>query len=308
MADLVQVSGLSRYYGKQCAVRDVSFSLACGQVAGLLGVNGAGKTTLLQMLAGNLAPSAGRIVINGFDLLQQPIAAKRHLGYLPDTPPLYLGLTVTEFLRFCTQLQGMERLASKKAIARVLDQCGLTAVAKRLLGHLSKGYQQRVGIAQTLLHNPKVLVLDEPTVGLDPLQIREIRELIRTLGQERGIIWSTHVLTEVAALCSHVHIIHQGAFVFSDCIAHLNSRTEASALWVATAHPMNSAVLLAIPGVVAVEQLTDVRLKVHHQAALNPSLKIAETVAAAGWELLELTPVYPSIEEIFINVTGTQPL
>jgi len=301
---LVEAAHLSRYYGKRCAVNDVSLSLASGQVMGLLGVNGAGKTTTLQMLTGNLAPSGGQIRINGVDLLKQPVAAKRYLGYLPDTPPLYKELTVQEFLRFCAQLHGLDKQAAKKAIAYVLDRCGLIGVGQRLLGNLSKGYQQRVGIAQALLHNPKLIILDEPTVGLDPLQIREIRELIRELGQQHGVILSTHILAEVAESCSHVQIIHQGRLILSDSMANLKQTMTSDALLVTTRLPADTKVLSAIPGVAAIEKLGELQLKIRYNPSCNPGQQITETIIVAGWELVELTPVQKSIEDIFINLTG----
>ena len=222
MTNLIEAEHLTRYYGKQCAVNDVSFTLAKGEVLGFLGANGAGKTTTMQMLCGNLAPSAGQIKINGFDLLDQPKAAKLSLGYLPDTPPLYKELTVQEFLLYCAQLHGIAKNSIIDAINRAKERCGLTEVADRLIANLSKGFQQRVGIAQAILHNPEVIVLDEPTVGLDPIQIREIRTLIRELGQDHGVILSTHILTEVQESCSHVQIIHQGQLILNETIAGLN--------------------------------------------------------------------------------------
>jgi len=303
MADLLEAVRLSRYYGKHCAVKGVGFSLAAGQVMGLLGVNGAGKTTTLQMLTGNLAPSSGEIRINGFDLLKEPIPAKRHLGYLPDTPPLYKELTVKEFLGFCCQLHGLGKAASKQAIGYVTERCGLATVEKRLLGNLSKGYQQRVGIAQALVHNPKVIILDEPTVGLDPLQIKEMRGLIRELGERHGIVLSTHILAEVAESCSQVVIIHQGEIVLADSIANINNRIGSGYLLLTTGLPADAETLLAIPGVISVEQRTDRQLKIQHGLADNPSQRICEAVTAAGWQLKALTPQQPSLEDIFIHLT-----
>ena len=211
MTTLIEAEHLTRYYGKHCAVNDVSFTLAKGEVLGFLGPNGAGKTTTMQMLCGNLAPSAGQIKINGFDLLDQPKAAKLSLGYLPDTPPLYKELTVQEFLLYCAQLHGIAKsFRHCTPSTQAKERCGLTDVADRLIANLSKGFQQRVGIAQAILHNPEVIVLDEPTVGLDPIQIREIRTLIRELGQDHGVILSTHILTEVQESCTHVQIIRSG--------------------------------------------------------------------------------------------------
>lgn len=222
MSLLVEAKQLYRYYGKHCAVQDVSFSLKKGQVLGFLGANGAGKTTTMSMLCGNLAPSSGEIIINGVDLLDNPVAAKQHIGYLPDQPPLYKELTVTEFLRYCAQLHRVPDSDITSSVKLAQDRCGLNEVAQRLIGNLSKGYQQRVGIAQAILHNPPVIVLDEPTVGLDPIQIKEIRSLIKELGVDHGVILSTHILSEVQETCSDVQIIHQGQLVLSKTIAELD--------------------------------------------------------------------------------------
>ncbi len=222
MTLLVEAKQLYRYYGKHCAVQNVSFSLKKGQVLGFLGANGAGKTTTMSMLSGNLAPSNGEIIINGIDLLDNPVAAKQYIGYLPDQPPLYKDLSVSEFLRYCAQLHRVPDAEITPAVNLVQERCGLTEVAQRLIGNLSKGYQQRVGIAQAILHNPPVIVLDEPTVGLDPIQIKEIRSLIKELGVDHGVILSTHILSEVQETCTDVQIIHQGQLVLSSSVAELD--------------------------------------------------------------------------------------
>lgn len=303
MTTLIEAEHLTRYYGKHCAVNDVSFTLAKGEVLGFLGANGAGKTTTMQMLCGNLAPSAGQIKINGFDLLDRPKAAKLSLGYLPDTPPLYKELTVQEFLLYCAGLHGIAKSAAAAAILRAQERCGLTDVADRLIANLSKGFQQRVGIAQAILHNPEVIVLDEPTVGLDPIQIREIRSLIRELGQDHGVILSTHILTEVQESCTHVQIIDQGQLILNETIAGLNRQMDSGTLQVATrlAPDINS--LLTIPGISSIENISANRIKIHHSVTANPAEQIAEQIIAAGWGLQELTPVKRSMEDIFISLT-----
>ncbi len=303
MTTLIEAEHLTRYYGKHCAVNDVSFTLAKGEVLGFLGANGAGKTTTMQMLCGNLAPSAGQIKINGFDLLDQPKAAKLSLGYLPDTPPLYKELTVQEFLLYCAQLHGIAKQSVTDAINQAKERCGLTDVADRLIANLSKGFQQRVGIAQAILHNPEVIVLDEPTVGLDPIQIREIRALIRELGQDHGIILSTHILTEVQESCTHVQIIDRGQLILNETIAGLNRQMDGGTLQIATrlAPDINS--LLTIPGVSSIETIAANRIKIHHSVTTNPTEQIAERIIAAGWGLQELTPVTRTMEDIFISLT-----
>jgi ABC-2 type transport system ATP-binding protein len=224
--NLIEATQLTRYYGRHCAVQNLSFSLAKGQILGFLGENGAGKTTTLQMLAGNLAPSSGTIRINGFDLVTQPKAAKRNLGYVPDTPPLYKELTVQEFLSYCAKLHGVAKAEIATTIDLTKARCGLTEVGERLIGNLSKGFQQRIGIAQALLHHPDVIILDEPTVGLDPIQIREIRSLIKELGQTQGIIFSSHILSEVQEICTDVLIIQHGQLRLNSRIDKLDQRLE----------------------------------------------------------------------------------
>lgn len=303
MTSLIEAEHLTRYYGKQCAVNDVSFTLAKGEVLGFLGANGAGKTTTMQMLCGNLAPSAGQIKINGFDLLDQPKAAKLSLGYLPDTPPLYKELTVQEFLLYCAELHGIAKLSVTDAINQAKERCGLTDVADRLIANLSKGFQQRVGIAQAILHNPEVIVLDEPTVGLDPIQIREIRALIRELGQDHGVILSTHILTEVQESCTHVQIIDRGQLIFNETIAGLNRQMDTGTLQVTTRLTADTNSLLTIPGISSIESITANRIKIHHSVTANPAEQIAERIIAAGWGLQELTPIKRSMEDIFISLT-----
>ncbi|MCK9637851.1 MAG: ABC transporter ATP-binding protein [Methylobacter tundripaludum] len=303
MTALIEAEHLTRYYGKHCAVNDVSFALAKGEVLGFLGANGAGKTTTMQMLCGNLAPSAGQIKINGFDLLDQPKAAKLSLGYLPDTPPLYKELTVQEFLLYCARLHGIAKNSIPDSIKRAQERCGLTEVADRLIANLSKGFQQRIGIAQAILHNPEVIVLDEPTVGLDPIQIREIRALIRELGQDHGVILSTHRLTEVQESCSHVQIIDQGQLILNETVAGLNRQMDTGTLQVLTRLPSDINKLSAIPGVNSIESISANRIRIHHSVTANPAEHIAEQIIAAGWGLQELTPVKRSMEDIFISLT-----
>jgi len=303
MTTLIEADNLTRYYGSHCAVNSVSFTLAKGEVLGFLGSNGAGKTTTMQMLCGNLAPSAGQITINGYDLLDHPKAAKLSLGYLPDTPPLYKELTVQEFLLYCAGLHGITRNSVTAAIERAQEHCGLTEVSDRLIANLSKGFQQRVGIAQAILHNPEVIVLDEPTVGLDPIQIREIRTLIRELGQDHGVILSTHILTEVQESCTHVQIIDQGQLILNETIAGLNRQMDTGTLQVATRLAPDIDSLLTIPGVNSIESIAANRIIIHHSVTANPAEQIAAQIIAAGSGLQELTPVKRSMEDIFISLT-----
>jgi ABC-2 type transport system ATP-binding protein len=302
MTLLIEAENLSRYYGKHCAVNDVSFSLSQGQVLGFLGPNGAGKTSTMQMLCGNLAPTSGHVRINGFDLQKQPQLAKQHLGYLPDTPPLYRELTVFEFLDYCAQLRGITAKNRLHAIGYAIERCGLDSVAKRLIANLSKGFQQRVGIAQAIVHNPNAIILDEPTVGLDPLQIKEIRALIRELGQDHCVILSTHILSEVEESCTQVQVIHQGNLLLSEPIEALRAMMDSGIVEISTRFAADIGVLAAIPGVNQIETLDNKHLRIHHSLTQNPVPKITETIIAAGWELQELSPTKKSMEDIFITL------
>lgn len=318
---LVKVEQLSRHYGyfrdnavddAQCkplaAVDNISFEIRRGEVLGFLGPNGAGKSTTMRMITGNLAPSHGRILINDIDLLEQPKRAKAHIGFLPEQPPLYRELSVDEYLQFCARLNRIPRQQQAKAVTTAKQRCGLTEVGKRLIGNLSKGYQQRVGIAQAIIHSPAVVVLDEPTVGLDPIQIREIRQLIRDLSQEHSVILSTHILPEVQATCDRVQIINEGRLVLNDSIENLTQRMQTSSLRMRTSVPADRDILLNIDGVLAVDGQDDGTVLVQFQPDKNPAPKIAQAAVNHHWDLLELTPQHRSLEEIFVDITTTETM
>ncbi|MBX3631179.1 MAG: ATP-binding cassette domain-containing protein [Nitrosomonas sp.] len=216
---------LSRAYNRSFAVHDVTLQLEKGEILGLLGPNGAGKSTTMRMLTGNLAPSSGSIEICGIDLLDNPKSAKAHLGYLPEIPPLYMDMTVDEFLGFVAQLHRIDKKRIVHAIEDSKKQCGLTDRGKQLIGTLSKGLQQRIGIAQAIIHEPDIIILDEPTVGLDPNQIREMRQLIRALGRSSSIILSTHILSEVESSCDRVLIMNEGRIVLDQALVELRQKS-----------------------------------------------------------------------------------
>ncbi len=305
--ELVKIEHLFRDYGDHRAVDDVSFSVRQGEVLGFLGPNGAGKTSTMQILSGNLAPSGGRVQINGIDLLDNPREAKRHIGYLPEIPPVYRELTVGEYLDYCGRLHGLRPPKLRGAVDRAAERCGLGEVLARLIGNLSKGYQQRVGIAQAIMHLPAVVILDEPTVGLDPIQIREIRGLIRELGRDHSVILSTHILPEVQSTCDRVQIIHQGRLVYSEELATLNARTQAESLLLGLRQTPEAAVLEAIEGVTAVEPLDGQRWRIRFAPEANPAEALAQAAVAQGWGLLELTPEQRSLEQVFVDLTLSEP-
>ena len=218
---MIEVANLSKRYGDLAAIRDVSFTAADGQILGFLGPNGAGKTTTMRIITGFMPATSGTVRVDGFDVFEQSNEVRRRIGYLPENPPLYNDMSVDAFLRFVAKLKGMARADVEPAVERVMDTCGLPAVRDRLLGHLSKGFRQRVGLAQALIHDPPVLVLDEPTIGLDPRQIIEIRGLIKTLAGRRTVVLSTHILPEVSQVCDKVVIINDGRIVVEDTLANL---------------------------------------------------------------------------------------
>ncbi|GMQ96811.1 MAG: gliding motility-associated ABC transporter ATP-binding subunit GldA [Gammaproteobacteria bacterium] len=303
MPSLLSIEKLSRNYGNLCAVDSITFELAKGDILGFLGPNGAGKTTTMDMLTGNLAPSAGRVTVNGIDLLDEPRDAKRHIGYLPEQPPVYRDLTVDEYLAFCAHLNGIIKQGRTKAINTVKERTGLTKVGHRLIGNLSKGFQQRAGIAQAIIHMPDIVIMDEPTIGLDPLQIREIRLLIRELGQTHGVILSTHILPEVQATCSRVQIIHQGRLVFADTIAGLEQRLCADSLILGLKKPPPKAFISNIQGVQTVEALPDSRFRLHFAVGHNPAEQVLNHACEHGWGPYECRLEQHTLEQIFIDLT-----
>jgi len=299
----VEVGGVSRYYGSHAAVREISLTLRRGEVLGLLGPNGAGKTTTMQMITGNLAPSAGSIAVCGIDMIDRPVEAKRHVGYLPEHPPLYRELTVDEYLRLAGRLHRVDRSRLDEAIASARHRCGIADAGRRLIGTLSKGFQQRVGIAQAILHDPDVVILDEPTVGLDPNQIREIRALIRELRIGRSVILSTHILPEVESVCDRVEIMHHGRFVFSDRIEALERPAGGGCLQVALRQPPAPDVLAGLPGVTGVEQVDAQVFRLSWSQGVDPTDALVERSVRDGWGLYGLGPAHHRIEDVFVRLT-----
>ena len=302
---LVEVKAIARHYGPIVAVQDVSFEIRAGEILGFLGPNGAGKTTTMQILTGNLAPSAGSVTIAGHSLASRPKDAKQEVGYLPEQPPLYRELRVDEYLDYCAALHRIPRPARRQAREAAKDRCGLGTVGTRLIANLSKGFQQRVGLAQAIIHMPRVLVLDEPTVGLDPIQIREIRDLIRMLGKDRCVILSTHILSEVEAVCDHVQIINRGRLVLSDTIDGVRQRIRSHSLFLAFRTPPDRAVLEALPGVQEVRSASDGRIQLFYEPDRDPTEQVLKLAAEHGWGLQEVTPTRGSLEELFVELTAT---
>jgi ABC-2 type transport system ATP-binding protein len=298
---LLRAENLVRYYGNTCAVNDVSLDVARGEVVGLLGVNGAGKSTTLQLLSGNLGLSAGNVTVAGYDLTRQARRAKAALGYLPDHPPLYRDMTVVEYLSYCARLHGLSRAHAKGAVARVVEQCGLVEVTTRLTGNLSKGFRQRVGLAQALVHSPPLLILDEPTVGLDVVQVQAVRNLVGDLRAEHGILISTHALSEVEAICDRVAILHRGRLLFAHALQDL--RREEGAVWQAVMrNPPTLDELQSLEAVTAAEYRAPGVARLTFAAGSDELEQFVVAAVASGWRLVELTPERPSLEQIFVSV------
>ncbi|OUR64572.1 ABC transporter ATP-binding protein [Methylophaga sp. 42_25_T18] len=299
---LLSAHSLSRSYGNHLAVSNVSFSVNKGEVLGFLGPNGAGKSTTMKMLSGNLAPHHGEITINGYDLIENPKQAKAQIGFLPEQPPLYKELSVVEFLNFCARINQVPRTKINAAVDTVIQRCGLSDVTKRLIGHLSKGYQQRVGIAQAIIHTPSVVILDEPTAGLDPIQIIEIRQLIRDIATEHSVILSTHILPEVQTLCDRVQIIHQGQLLFNDTIEHLSQQMKTSSLLLELSKPPVVEQLKQLTGVLAVEALSTTQFRLHYHPDNNPTESLLNQSVSQHWQLQQLTPEHHSLEDVFMKI------
>ena len=305
MDSLITVENLYRYYGELCAVHDLCFEVRRGEVLGFLGPNGAGKSTTMRMIGGSLAPSAGRVLINGIDILDEPMLVKAELGYLPETPPLYRDLTVDEYLVYCARINRIPRAQQRAAIDSAKERCGLTEVGRRLITNLSKGYQQRVGIAQAIIHSPLVVLLDEPTVGLDPIQIREIRSLIRDVANEHSVVLSTHILPEVQSVCDRVQIINRGRLVLNESIEQMREKLQATTLLVALRVKPSMSELESIAGVQHAEVIDDGRVRIRFDAGDDPSDMIVEQAVANGWGLHELTPERMTLEQVFVDITSS---
>jgi len=301
---LVEVEHLARDYGERRVLNDIHFSLRRGEVLGFLGPNGAGKTTTMQILSGNLAASEGVVRIAGHDLIDNPRAAKSVLGYLAETPPLYRELMVDEYLDYCAALNRLPRAEQIPAREAAKRKCGLGDVGRRLIANLSKGYQQRVGIAQAIIHLPPLVILDEPTVGLDPIQIREIRTLIRELGREHSVILSTHILPEVQTVCDRVLIIHEGELVLDETIDRLDRHMKAASITVAFHHAPPNDELERLPGVTGVQAEPSGRLRLLHDTDRNPTEDIVRLAAEHGWGLYEIRPGRLSLEQLFVDLTA----
>ena len=307
---MIEVQNLTKRYGPFTAVDDVSFRVERGEILGFLGPNGAGKTTTMRVLTGAMPPTEGRAIVAGFDVMDQPIEAKRRTGYLPETPPLYPDMSVRDYLDFVAKIKGVPRADRRARVNAVMERTRVVDMSRRLCGKLSKGYKQRVGLAQALLHNPDVLILDEPTAGLDPKQIIETRQLIKELAGDHTVILSTHILPEVSQTCQRVVIINRGRVVAVDTPDNLTARlrgSEAMYVQVEAGGADVKTALERVPGVTRVT-VADSRgavtgFEVASEAGHDVRRGLASAIVTPGWGLLELRPMRMSLEEIFLSLT-----
>ncbi len=318
---MIETEKLTKYYGDRAAVREMTFNVEKGEIVGLLGPNGAGKTTTMRMLTGYLPASSGKAIVAGFDVAEKPMEVRKRLGYLPETVPLYTDMPVRNYLDFLAKIRGVPSKGRRRRIDEVLELCQIADVENKIIGKLSRGYRQRVGLAQAIVHNPQVIILDEPTVGLDPRQIIEIRKVIRDLAGNHSMILSTHILSEVSALCDRVIIVNRGRVLVEDTLANLERReTKGERLQLEVRAPADELKELfgTIPLIESFDLMTETDLeegeeteKVQNEVQnfdlkIKPGEDAREALAAAivgrGWGLLELRTIAPSLEEIFVRL------
>ncbi len=315
---MITVNGLTKRYARNTAVDHITFEVQRGQIVGFLGPNGAGKTTTMRMLTCFLTPTGGSATVAGFDILEQPMEVKKRIGYLPETPPVYPEMRVGEYLAFVGQLKGLSGANLRSRVDYAAERCSVADVRNKLIGKLSKGYRQRVGLAQAIIHNPDVLILDEPTAGLDPKQINETRDLIKSLAGDHTIILSTHILPEVSQTCERVIIISKGKIVATDSVSNLQNRAKSGESVLVEVAGRNGSVdsaavqrkLEQIAGVTRVVSKADGQKRAIFEVEAGKSQSVrgdvARAVVESGWDLNELRPAAMSLEEIFLQLTGSE--
>ena len=308
---MIEVADLRKTFGDRVALAGISFRVEKGEILGFLGPNGAGKTTTMRILTGFMPPSSGTAVVAGYDVVLHPREVKKRIGYLPEHPPLYKEMTVRSYLAFVARIKGVPGKQIRASVDSSLERCGLSEVAERLIQNLSKGYQQRVGIAQAIVHSPEVMVLDEPTVGLDPRQILKIRNLIRSFRREKTVILSTHIIPEVEKLCDRVAIINEGRIVALDDKGRIGAGLQSSeriSVQFSPSAPSLKGRLEILEGVQSVLQEDGAmnRFLVEAKAGSEISRRIFQQAMEERWPLLEVSPLRPSLEEVFLRLTGEE--
>ena len=304
MATTLKALGLTRLFGPNKAVNNVSFELSKGEVLGFLGPNGAGKSTTMRMLTGNLAPTEGQVEICGINIIEEPKLAKANIGYLPEMRPLYKEFRVNEFLRIAAKLHNIPAKKINSSIDIAMEKCGLTHMSNRLIENLSNGYQQRVGIAQAIIHNPEIVILDEPTVGLDPIQIREIRKLIKEIGKEHSVILSTHILPEVEIVCDRVQIIDKGNLVFHGSIDDLKQQRRGNKLLVGFKKTPTLKKLQSLFDIVKIEKQEDLLYVIQFKNLDFDMEKFIQVCVKEKLGLFQVSPHITSLEDTFVQLTN----
>ena len=306
---MIKVEGVTKKYPARLAVDDISFEVARGEILGFLGPNGAGKTTTMRMLTGYLPMNSGRIEVAGYDVAKQPQEVRRRIGYLPESCPLYPEMRVDEYLRFRAELKGVKSSARKAKMNEVKEQCGLTEVGKRIIGQLSKGYRQRVGLADSLVHDPDLLILDEPTVGLDPYQIRQVRELIKQLAERHTILLCTHILPEVEAICERILIINEGRIVAADTEENLHKKLHACSVIEMEIRADKAEAMAKIGAIAGVDVRASSELEADwvwlelEADSSEMRVELFNLAVTEGWALRELTEQEHSLEDTFVHLT-----
>lgn len=307
---MIQVEGLTKYYGSYKAIDRLSFHADKGEILGFLGPNGAGKTTTMRILTGYMPPTEGTATLAGYDIMAEPLKARAAVGYLPESVPLYREMTVWQYVEYLAELYGMGRKQRLDRVGEVLEMVGMLDRADSMIANLSKGMRQRVGLAQALVFEPQVLILDEPTIGLDPAQVREVRELIKTVGENRTVMLSTHILTEVEQMCSRVLVINKGQIVAEDAPENLGRRLQGTArMRVIIDGAEASAVrgtLRGLPGVIEVAEVSPNQFEVTTESDKEVRPAVAAAVVAQNWNLLELRTMDMSLEDIFLQLVTDQ--
>jgi ABC-2 type transport system ATP-binding protein len=301
---IVQIEQLSHRYTRNWAIKDINIEISQVGIVGLLGSNGAGKSTTMNILCGVLNQTEGRVRINGYDIREQPIDAKKQLGFLPQNPPLYLDLTVDEYLRHCGYLRLMQKEELNRSLEEVKERCGISHFSKRLIKNLSGGYRQRVGIAQAIIHKPKLVVLDEPTNGLDPNQIVEVRSLIKDIATERAVIFSTHILSEVKVLCKEIKMIENGKLIFSDTMDAFNNYVEPHSAMATMYNMPPEDELLNIEGVSKVQMLNERQVRIFFDGDRDVNTRVIEKSVQKGWHLVEIALEKNTLDEVFAQLSN----
>ena len=301
---IVKVEHLYHRYATQWAIEDINFEIEENRVIGLLGSNGAGKSTTMNIICGVLKQTQGKVYINGIDTLKNPVAARKYIGFLPQKPPLYPDLTVDEYLRFCAEIHWMERKKINVAVGETEERCGITRMKDRLLRNLSGGYQQRVGIAQAILHDPKFVVLDEPTNGLDPNQILEVRQLIKDIAVDRTVMLSTHILSEVQATCSSIKMIEHGRVVFSGSTEDFDNYIEPNTLYLEFDQLPVVDELMKLPGIKRAEVLDNHGVRLWYDGERGTIKQVMREAVSRGWDMTELRKEKSSMEAVFAKLSG----